>query len=138
MKVPLKAKSSSKKISESTNTVGKSRVMYCNSGIRRRGLLSKLEQLPPNQKSSLKNWLIKEGLTYHQANSRLLELFGVTSNISAICHFWQRECQPKAKAEQIKKLPNVLLDVILESSRPIRLKILRKQFQLHTKIRVKK
>lgn len=132
MKVPLKDKIPRKK--SSGRTVGKASAMYCTPGIRRRWMQSKLDQLPPRQKSVLKSWLIKEGVTYREVQKRLLESFGVPISPAALCRFWQRECLSPAAAKKIEKSPDVLLDVILESRRPVRLKILRRQ--LH-KIRVK-
>jgi hypothetical protein len=93
---------------------------------------SKLKSLPPHQLAALNKWLFKDELTYDQTKSRLWEEFGVKISGPSICTFWQRHRQLAIRAHTEEN--PVLLDVILRTTRPIRLTILRNQLNLITKI----
>lgn len=72
----------------------------------------------------LKVWFLEESITYREARARLIKRFGVRASLTHLCRFWQRHCRQPAEAEA---LPSPLLDVVIECSRPVRLKILRRQ-----------
>jgi len=93
---------------------------------------SKLPSLPPPQLAALNKWLFKDGITYDQIKIRLWEKYGVKISRPSIGTFWKRHCRPATRAH-IEENP-VLLDVILRTTRPIRLTILRNQLNLITKI----
>lgn len=73
---------------------------------------------------ALKAWFLEESLTYREARARLKKRFGVRTSLSHLCRFWQRHCRHPAAAEA---LPSPLLDVVIECTRPVRLKIHRRQ-----------
>jgi len=81
---------------------------------------SKLRALPPGQKQSLIRWLQTDQVTYAAARERLAKEFGVTTSIRALCAFWQSHCAPSLKAVP-KTDTNVLLDVVIHPTAPVRL-----------------
>lgn len=93
---------------------------------------SKLKSLPPHQLAALNKWLFKDELTYDQIKIRLWEKYGVKISRPSIGTFWKRHCRPATRAHT--EIDPVLLDVILRTTRPIRLTILSNQLNLITKI----
>jgi hypothetical protein len=99
---------------------------------------SKLDRLPPRQLAALKRWLFKDGLTYSRIVARLFDEFGVKTNVGSICRFWQKHSAAPTAAQMVAQAAEdnkILLDVVLQSSRPIRLRIIRNQLALATQVK---
>jgi hypothetical protein len=94
---------------------------------------SKLRALTPTQVKSLRRWLIRDRLTYDQARAKLRERFGVSLSIGTICRFWYLYCQD-VKPPMHEWKPRCFLDVILQSARPIRVRILENNSRLSFKV----
>jgi len=93
---------------------------------------SKLRALKPQQRRALKNWLLRDKLTYEQARVRLFEQFGVTISTRTISKFWSTLFRHRAPARD-RRSP-LLLDVILRSIKPIRVTVLETRARLRFKI----
>ena len=82
---------------------------------------------------ALKRWLLRDKITYEQARARLLKQFGISVSMSRICAFWQRNCQ------RVTKLPAsqnpVLLDVVLQASKPVRVQILQSRVRFIQRVK---
>lgn len=55
---------------------------------------SPLDALPTAQLKQLKRWLIKEDVSYNEAQARLKARFNVRASKTAIWGFWHRVCSP--------------------------------------------
>jgi len=84
---------------------------------------------------ALRRWLFQEKVSYATAQARLQQRFGLKSNSGSLCAWWQRESARRlaARCPSARQIPPnpVLLDVVLQSTRPVRLRIL----QNHTRLR---
>jgi hypothetical protein len=94
---------------------------------------SKIRAMVPRQIKSLRRWLLSEKITYDQARRRLLNRFGISLSVVTICRFWYTFCQP-AKSPRRETPSNVFLDVVLQSTKPIRVRILETRARLRFKI----
>ena len=94
---------------------------------------SKLRALTLTQVKSLRRWLIRDKRTYDQARAKLREQFGISLSTGTICRFWYTYCQPAAPPTHDRR-PRVFLDVFLQSSRPIRVRILENNSRLSFKV----
>jgi hypothetical protein len=94
---------------------------------------SKLRALTPPQIKSLRRWLITDGLTYDQARTKLRERFGVSLSPGTICRFWYTRCLSTMPPTHDRK-PPVLLDVVLQSSQPIRVTVKETRVRLRFKV----
>jgi hypothetical protein len=92
------------------------------------------DNLDPLQVEQLKDWLIKECLTYEQAQARLLERFRLKVASGTLSKFWYDECQPAEETPKEKESSGILLDVIVQSKSPIRLTILKNGSRLALKV----
>jgi hypothetical protein len=77
--------------------------------------------------------LIRDKLTYDQARAKLREQFGVTLSTGTLCRFWYTYCQAAAPPTHDRQ-PRVFLDVILQSIRPIRVRVLENKSRLSFKV----
>ena len=84
---------------------------------RTEALASKFRALSDEQRASLVSWLGTEKVTLAVASERLLTQFHVSLSISAVSRFWQRHCRPQPTAPASS---DVLLDVVIQSARPVR------------------
>jgi hypothetical protein len=94
---------------------------------------SKLRALTPTQVKWLRRWLIRDKLTYDQARAKLREQFGISLSTGTMSRFWCTYCQPAAPPTHDRQ-PRVFLDVILQSTRPIRVRILENNSRLSFKV----
>jgi hypothetical protein len=81
---------------------------------------SKTRALTPVQRRALLHLLNVEKATYATTSAKLKKQFGISLSITAISRFWHRHCGPPLQ------LPDVLLDVVIQSDSPVRLTIKRK------------
>jgi hypothetical protein len=93
---------------------------------------NRLENLPGHQLAKLNKWLFSDNLSYAKIQELLWQEFQVKTTSTALCLFWQKKTRPAVRPAGVEK-SNVLLDVIVQSTRPIRLTILRNQIALHTR-----
>ncbi|MFA5264504.1 MAG: hypothetical protein WC378_11830 [Opitutaceae bacterium] len=69
---------------------------------------AKLRNLPPDQRTTLTDWLVDDGLSYAEAKTRLAKELGIKTSIGAIADFWAKECwelrfrKARTVADQIK------------------------------------
>ena len=94
---------------------------------------SKLRALTPRQRQTLKLWLIRDKLTYDQARAKMVERFSVSLSSGTLNHFWNDYCRPAAPPPHNRHRP-VLLDVIIQSTRPIRVRVLETKARLRFKV----
>ena len=94
---------------------------------------SKLRALTLTQIKSLRRWLTRGRLTYGQARTKLRKRFGVSLSTGTMCRFWYTYCQPAAPPMHDRQ-PRVFLDAILQSARPIRVRILENNSRLSFKV----
>lgn len=96
---------------------------------------NRLEDLPPRQSAALKQWLFHGRLTYHQIQARLLSDFGCKISITSLSKYYMRHRQPiRVKPATSLDNPNLVFDVVFQSTRPVRIQIFRNQLRLRTKI----
>ena len=94
---------------------------------------SKIRALTDRQIKQLRRWLLLDKLTYAQARVQLLERFGVSLSIGTMCRFWKQYCLPIAPPAH-ERHPAVFLDVVLQSSKPIRVRVLETKSRLRFKV----
>ncbi len=84
------------------------------------------------QRAALKRWLVVEKLSYAKVRALFLSRFGETISDGTLSRFWHQQCRPTPppKTDQ----PSVLLDVILQSCRPIRVRVLQNSARLLFKV----
>jgi hypothetical protein len=78
----------------------------------RKGLRSKLDSLPPEQRAQLVKWL-EEGATYREALDRLQKHFGVKSCQRAMSSFWHKAVAPALDWQYLLK--ETVLEVTLRA-----------------------
>ena len=94
---------------------------------------SKIRALTDRQIKQLRRWLLLDKLTYAQARVQLLERFGVSLSIGTMCRFWKQYCLPIAPPAR-ERHPAVFLDVVLQSSKPIRVRVMETKARLRFKV----
>jgi hypothetical protein len=94
---------------------------------------SKLRALTPCQIKSLRQWLILDRLTYDQTRAKLRERFGVSLSTGTLSRFWNTYCQNIVPPRPSRRLP-VLLDVTLQSTKPIRVIVRETKARLRFKV----
>ena len=107
--------------------------MKKNNGPRLVARNSKLRALTPHQRRSLRQWLLRERLTYAEARARLRKKFGVVLSQGTLSRFWNLYCGPRRPSNRNLR-PAVLLDVILRSTQPIRVTVLQNNARLFFKV----
>lgn len=94
---------------------------------------SKLRALTPTQVNALRRWLIVDQLTYDQTRVRLRERFSISLSTGTLSRFWNTYCLPAAPPPHDRR-PHVFLDVVLHSTRPVRLLINENNSRLRFKV----
>ena len=94
---------------------------------------SKIRALTDRQIKQLRRWLLLDKLTYAQARVHLRERFGLDFSSGTLCHFWQQYCVPIAPPAR-ERHPAVFLDVVLQSSKPIRVRVMETKSRLRFKV----
>jgi hypothetical protein len=94
---------------------------------------SKVRALTSKQTKTLRHWLLVEKLTYAQAQARLFHQFGISLSSGTLSRFWNTQCQAAAPERQ-QHGPRVLLDVIIRSSRAVRVTVLESNARLRFKV----
>lgn len=95
-------------------------VLQPSNQVRTEARKSKIGALPPEQRRALVKWLVEDKVTYAEASARLRQQFQASISIDSIFHFWHRHCAPPLVHSDI------LLDVVIESTAPVRLIIKQK------------
>lgn len=93
---------------------------------------TRLESLPPDQLAKLNQWLFEDELTYHEVRRRLFQSFGLKLNVGRLCQYWQKRMRPGARPET--SATPVVLNVIVESPRPVHVQILSSRVNVRTQI----
>lgn len=66
----------------------------------RRIKMPRLMQLPAEQQQEVRDWLIKEGLTYEATAKRVFERFGVSISRTGVFNFYKEFCEPLLERAQ--------------------------------------
>jgi len=77
----------------------------------------KINALTPKQRQSLVRWLTTDKVAYAVAQARMLKEFKISISTNTLCRFWQRHCAPPL----LLPAQDVLLDVVIQSTAPVRL-----------------
>jgi hypothetical protein len=86
---------------------------------------SKLRELTPVQVESLTRWLMEENVIYAEARNRLQKRFSVSLSIHSIYDFFHKYCARPATPK-----PDVLFDITIQPSTPVRLIAKRKNGEI--------
>lgn len=94
---------------------------------------SKIHAMTRQQIRELRRWLLVEKLTYAQARVRLRERFGLDLGSTTLCNFWYQRCLRIAPPPRERK-PAVFLDVVIQSIKPVRVRVLETRSRLRFKV----
>ena len=96
---------------------------------------NKLRALTPHQRRTLRRWLVVENLPYPKARARLLDKFGIQMSAGTLWRFWDQYC---AKREPAAPRSGPLLDITIQSVRPVRVRILECRARVRFKVGTQK
>jgi hypothetical protein len=94
-------------------------------------IASKVKSFSRCQRAALKRWLFRDQLSYARVQELFRGHFGASISVGTLSRFWHQHCIPTPPPKTSQ--PSVLLDVILQSRRPIRVRILKNDARLSFK-----